>query len=67
MCNYWANFFKTGDPNGLDADGTPMPEWKPFSLEEENYMYWGDVAEPKVEKDNGLRAFLTKEYMKEFK
>lgn len=27
MCNYWANFIKSGDPNGLDADGTPMPYW----------------------------------------
>ncbi len=30
MCNYWANFIKSGDPNGPDADGTPMPEWKPY-------------------------------------
>jgi para-nitrobenzyl esterase len=29
MCNYWANFIKTGDPNGSDADGAPMPLWKP--------------------------------------
>ena len=34
MCNYWTSFAKTGDPNGLDADGTPMPLWKPFTLEE---------------------------------
>ena len=33
MCNYWTNFAKTGDPNGLDADGTPMPLWKPFTLD----------------------------------
>jgi para-nitrobenzyl esterase len=31
MCNYWANFIKNGNPNGADADGTPMPQWKPFS------------------------------------
>ncbi|MBE6936030.1 MAG: carboxylesterase family protein [Ruminococcaceae bacterium] len=31
MCNYWTNFAKTGNPNGLDADGTPMPEWTPFT------------------------------------
>ncbi len=31
MCNYFANFVKTGNPNGLDADGTPMPEWKTFN------------------------------------
>ncbi|MDD6677887.1 MAG: carboxylesterase family protein [Firmicutes bacterium] len=33
MCNYWCNFFRTGDPNGPDADGTPMPEWKPYTEE----------------------------------
>ena len=27
MCNYWVNFIKTGDPNGNDADGKPMPYW----------------------------------------
>lgn len=31
MCNYWTNFAKCGNPNGRDADGTPMPEWKPYS------------------------------------
>ena len=30
MANYWVNFIKTGDPNGLDKDGTPMPEWAPY-------------------------------------
>ena len=28
MCNYWTNFARTGNPNGLDCDGTPLPEWK---------------------------------------
>jgi len=27
MCNYWANFIRSGDPNGIDADGTRMPNW----------------------------------------
>ena len=31
MCNYWTNFAKTGDPNGNDDDGTPMPRWEPFT------------------------------------
>ena len=33
MCNYWCNFFRTGDPNGPDADGPPMPEWEPYTEE----------------------------------
>ena len=31
MCSYWANFIKTGSPNGKDADGTPMPEWPAYT------------------------------------
>ena len=31
MCNYWANFAKTGDPNGVDIDGTPMPVWEKYT------------------------------------
>lgn len=38
MCNYLANFVKTGDPNGLDADGTPMPEWESFDLDKQNVI-----------------------------
>ena len=33
MANYWTNFVKTGDPNGDDADGMPMPVWQPFTKE----------------------------------
>lgn len=33
MCNYWANFIKTGDPNGFDADGSPLPRWLPYTGE----------------------------------
>ena len=33
MCNYWVNFIKTGDPNGNDADGKPMPYWYPYEKE----------------------------------
>ena len=31
MCNYWANFAKTGDPNGLDIDSAPMPVWEKYT------------------------------------
>ncbi len=30
MCNYLCNFIKTGNPNGSDADQTPMPQWNPY-------------------------------------
>ncbi len=42
MCNYWTNFAKKGDPNGNDADGTPMPEWKPVTVESDCPIFFGD-------------------------
>ena len=38
MCNYFANFVKTGDPNGLDADGTEMPKWEAYDPDKENIL-----------------------------
>lgn len=31
MCNYWANFIRTGDPNGKDGDGKDMPRWDSYA------------------------------------
>ncbi|MBR4927936.1 MAG: carboxylesterase family protein, partial [Oscillospiraceae bacterium] len=50
MCNYWANFFRTGDPNGPDSDGTPMPLWKPYTDAQPNAIWFNDVPEPCVDK-----------------
>ena len=38
MCNYFANFVKTGDPNGLDADGTEMPRWETFDADKKEVL-----------------------------
>ena len=52
MCNYWTNFAKNGNPNGLDADGTPMPEWKPYTVDSPRLMEFMDSVgmEKKQEK-----------------
>ncbi len=31
MCSYWTNFAKTGDPNGTDRCGAPLPRWEPYT------------------------------------
>ena len=38
ICNYLCNFAKTGDPNGNDADGTPIPKWNPYTKENKASM-----------------------------
>jgi para-nitrobenzyl esterase len=63
MCNYWANFIKTGDPNGEDADGTPMPQWKPYTDAEPNAMVWGDKATPVIDEPDELMKLLMRHYL----
>ena len=59
MCNYWANFIKTGDPNGADADGTPMPDWRPYTKADPCEMvFTGEGPKPDVEADCAFRRFL---------
>jgi len=65
MCNYWTNFAKTGNPNGLDNDGTPMPEWKPVTADDQQCIFFGDVAEMENRERTDLEKFLVDFYSKE--
>lgn len=60
MCNYWANFIKNGDPNGLDADGSRMPEWKPYTVDNKCRMIFGETAYADYEKPSELVLFMLK-------
>ena len=50
MCNYWTNFARTGNPNGNDNDGRPMPYWQPVHHGLRNVMHLAEeqflVCEP---------------------
>jgi len=43
VCSYWTNFAKTGNPNGLDANGNELTEWKEYSAEDPALLYIGDT------------------------
>ena len=43
VTSYWTNFVKTGDPNGVDYNGNPLPEWKPYTGEEKTVLKFKDV------------------------
>ena len=65
MCNYWADFIKTGDPNGLDADQSSMPEWLPYTSEKPFEMVFTTEDAPPVRnplqpdgKENDFMRFL---------
>ncbi len=60
MCNYWANFIKNGDPNGADADGIQMPQWKPYeNLSSEEMIFTTEGAAPAVP-DSSFVRFLSR-------
>ncbi|HOO80372.1 MAG TPA: carboxylesterase family protein, partial [Lachnospiraceae bacterium] len=49
MCNYWANFIKTGDPNGKDADGSDLPLWEKYTKDHRGQIvFTKDGAKNKV-------------------
>lgn len=62
MCNYWANFIRSGDPNGRDADGERMPEWEPFTADTPCGMRFADRAESFREEPQGAMALLLGAY-----
>ena len=64
MCNYWANFIHTGDPNGKDADGSGMPLWKPFTDEDPNRICFYDEVYTSNKEPNDLVKFLVGQYFK---
>jgi len=57
MCNYWTNFARSGNPNGMDADGKPMPEWKPYS-EAPRAMEFFEISGMETQDPDDLTNFL---------
>ncbi len=64
MCNYWANFIRSGDPNGDDADGTPMPLWQPMTQKAPHALRFADTVEAVEKEADALHALLAETYLK---
>lgn len=64
MCDYWANFIKTGDPNGADANGEPLPEWQPYAEATPCTMaFTADGAKPDTRPPTPFERFLIERVM----
>lgn len=49
MCDYWCNFIKTGNPNGVGSDGVELPRWEPYTKENTYGMVFGsEGAKPET-------------------
>jgi len=66
MCNYWANFIRSGDPNGKDSTGEDMPRWEPYTVDAPYGMLFADKAEFVREQPSDLMKFLVRQYFKRF-
>lgn len=67
MCNYWANFMRTGDPNGKDADGTDMPYWESYNQEHRAEMnFTGEGPKPVVNEEPDFIKYLIQYEMERF-
>ena len=58
MCDYWANFLKTGDPNGMDSHGNRLPEWPALKAEHPVRMNFGREARGEECPPDALVEFL---------
>ncbi len=67
MCNYWTNFAKTGDPNGNDADGTPMPEWKAYTPDNRRCIQFFDTVQMQPEETPACTDFIVKINLEAYK
>ena len=63
MCNYWCNFIKSGDPNGVDIDGAPLPRWEPYSAKSCGVVFKPDGVGELGEDGDFLRVLI--EHVKE--
>ncbi|MBN1776214.1 MAG: carboxylesterase family protein, partial [Clostridiales bacterium] len=62
--DYWANFIRSGDPNGKD-DGSDLPVWSPFTAQNRAEMVFQDEGPvPASENDDFIR-FLTEHVYRE--
>lgn len=68
MCNYMTNFIKTGNPNGFDSDGTPLPEWKAYTEEHNSGIVFGkENCYAEENSDSAFVDFLIEEIRDQLK
>lgn len=64
MCDYWANFIRSGDPNGMGTDGKMLPEWPALDEEKPVRMEFGETAKLGSAAPNEIMAMMIDVYVK---
>lgn len=65
MCDYWTNFIKTGDPNGVGTDGQELPKWEPYTKEKESGMVFTSNGSVPEQGESEFKKFLIRGLMPE--
>ena len=65
MCNYWAGFIRSGDPNGEDCSGEPLPRWDACTADHPACMVFDDRCHQTVEKPDEKMALLIRCYLRQ--
>ena len=63
MCNYWANFISSGDPNGPDQTGVMMPRWDAYTTENNACMVFDDCPHQVNDRPDELMALAVKRFL----
>jgi para-nitrobenzyl esterase len=64
MCDYWANFIRSGDPNGQDSTEAELPRWETYTPEAPYGMLFADQAAYDREGPRDIMQFLVQQYFK---
>lgn len=65
MCDYWVNFIRHGDPNGMDSQGKILPLWPELKTDAPAWMVFADSANPQPWPVEKLEEFLLDHYLKD--
>jgi len=63
MCDYWVNFIRSGNPNGMDSQGRHLPQWPALTVENPMWMTFTDKPEARPWKAGALEEFLLDKYL----
>ena len=64
MCDYWTNFMKTGNPNGMGTDLEPLPEWPEFDVKKPVRMEFGEDVRLGDATPNEIMEMMLEVYVK---
>ncbi len=63
MCDYWANFIRSGDPNGLDSQDKELPCWPELTMDNPQWMVFADTAQAEHWVEHPLDEMLRRAYL----